>query len=397
MRVAISTLIVRPGRSGSNETYLVNLIDALARIDNQNEYLLFVTPQNRHRFESVFSARFRPVVMPDLAYRRPVRAFFDQFIVPIIAATRGVTVLHYPGTIGSILKLRCPRTVVTIHYDVDNLHAPSINLLKRFYFDALFSASCGAASQMIVPSKVFKQKLAAHWRLPLQRLSVVYHGVKAGTHFENISMLLDKYGIQTQYLLAVTNSLPHKNLFRILEAFALIKQRWMGNCQLVLVGDIAPHLVRTLCANAVDPRLRVPDQDVIILGYLQHDEVIDLYAHATLLLNPSLTESSSMTVLEAAANGVPVVASDIPVHREILGAAGVFVDPYSSVAIADACVRLMQDTRMRSALVEAGLEKAAPFTWERTAYDTLAVYAKTASVDPLTSGKIHYTSSDRDA
>lgn len=377
---------MRPGQSGSNESYLVNLIDALARIDDKNEYLIFVMPQNRRSFESVFSSRFRPVVMPSLACIRPIRIFLDQFIVPKIAATRGVAVLHYPGTIGSMLKIRRPKVVVTVHYDVDDLHAPSISRLKRYYFNALFRASC-RARQLIVPSKTFKQNLAAHWRLPLHRLSVVYHGVKSRTHPENPSTLLDIYGIRTRYLLAVTTSLPHKNLPRILEAFALIKQRWMYNCQLVLVGDIAPQLVRTLCAKIEYQGLRVPYKDVIVTGFLPHDKVIDLYAHADLLLNPSFTESSSMTVLEALANGLPVVASDIPVHREIIGDAGIFTDPHSSEAVADACFRLLQDTRMRSLLVSSGLVRAAQFSWERTAQNTLKVYEKAISSDALKKGR----------
>src|SRR5438105_9330682 len=100
MRIGISTLIVRPNNSGSNEPYLVNLVNELARIDHHNKYLLFVTPQNRACFERAYDAGFEEVVLPSFAYARPMRILSDQLLVPLIAARRQVDVLHFPGTIG---------------------------------------------------------------------------------------------------------------------------------------------------------------------------------------------------------------------------------------------------------------------------------------------------------
>lgn len=382
MRVGISTLIVRPGRSGSNELYLVNLINALAGIDGQNEYLLFVTPQNRVCFEPVFSARFRPVVMPSQAYMRPVRMFLDQFAVPIIAASRGVDVLHFPGTIGSVLPLRRPRSVVTVHYYVGDLLAPSLNRVNRLYFTTLFWASCRAASRLIVPSETFKQHLSAHRRLPESQLCMVYHGVRSGrsgTHSRDRPIVLNRYRIRPGYLLSVTNSLPHKNLWRLVEAFMFIKRQRSADTQLVLIGDVEAHTLRALGAKMAGPQWAMSEKDIVVTGFLPHDEVMELYTHAFLVVNPTLMESASMTVLEGLARGVPVVASDIPVHREILGDAALLVDPLSSEAIADACLRLLNDAQLRSLLIQRGLERAASFTWERTARNTLAVYQQAAS------------------
>src|ERR1043166_6110313 len=159
MRIGISTLIFRPNRSGSNEPYVVNLVKALARVDSSNEYLLFVTPQNRAYFKHVWRPQFVPVVFPRLAYMRPVRIFLEQFVLPFIAAKRSVDVLHFPGTIGSILRLKRPSNVVTVHYCLDDELAPSCSAAKQVYVKSLFKRSCRAASRLIVPSSTFKKHL----------------------------------------------------------------------------------------------------------------------------------------------------------------------------------------------------------------------------------------------
>lgn len=123
MRIAISTLIVRAGLRGSNESYLVNLVAALEALDSENEYLLFVTPQNAGSF-TVSNPRFRLISVPSWGYSRAGRILLDQFVLPFWARQLGATVLHYPGTLGSLVRLRSPEQVVTVHYDVDPAHAP---------------------------------------------------------------------------------------------------------------------------------------------------------------------------------------------------------------------------------------------------------------------------------
>jgi len=376
MKIAISTLIVRPERSGSNEPYLVNLIDALAQIDDQNEYLLFVTQQNRRTFERVFSAQFLPVTMPDWAYTRPGRIFLDQFIVPIIAQAKGVDVLHFPGTVGSIVPLPGIKMVVTVHYDIDSAHAPSISWSKRLYFNSLFRLSNRNASLLIVPSQSFGQSLAERWHLPSKKVRVVYHGlnvclVNQLTPFRTIQ---DRYGLRPGYLLSVTNSLPHKNLSGLLEAFAILRRQITDNPQLVLVGDIAKAVLYAKKQAIISKNIDLPVDDIISTGFLPHSEVYALYAHAFVMINPSFTESASMTVLEAIANGCPVVASNIPVHHEILGEAGLFVDPSSAKKIASACFQLFGDSSLRQVMISRGLTKAREYSWKKTALDTLSVY-----------------------
>ena len=130
-RIAVSTLIVIPGKSGSNESYLVNLIRALARLDRSNQYILFVTRQNEHLFNEA-GPNFASVRVR-VGSSRLLRILFEQFVLPFRARRLGADVLHYPGTVGSVLHPRKPRQVVTVHYDIDDAHAQSVSWPRKIY------------------------------------------------------------------------------------------------------------------------------------------------------------------------------------------------------------------------------------------------------------------------
>lgn len=374
MRIAISTLVMRPGRTGSQEPYLVNLVAALSRLDDKNQYLLFVTRHNRPKFERETSQSFQFVQLP--AYARPVRILLDQFAIPFLSVCRGVDVLHFPGTVGSIAPLLGVKMAITVHYDLDEAHAPSISWSKRLYFDSLFRLSSRNASVLIVPSQSFGQSLAARWHLPSKNLVVAYHGVdiRPVEQIAPFQTIQSRYGLRPGYLLSVTNSLPHKNLSGLLEAFATLRQQSAVDPQLVLVGDIVRTVLDAKAQAIIATGVELPVEDIVSTGFLPHSEVFSLCAHASVMLNPTFTESSSMTVLEAMGCGLPVVASNIPVHREILGDVGVLVDPRDSTAIGEACARLLTDNPWRTTLAAKGVNRAREFSWDQTARQTIAAY-----------------------
>ena len=377
MRIAISTLIVRVGLSGSNESYLVNLVAALEAVDSENEYLLFVTPQNAGSF-TVSSPRFRLITVPSWGYSRAGRVLLDQLVVPFWARRLGATVLHYPGTLGSLVRLRNPAQVVTVHYDVDPTHAPSVSRLKRAYYATLMRRTRETAGAMIVPSRTFGETFGARWRIPSGKLKVVYHGV--GARRRDAASAREGYDLLTRlalapgYLLCVTNALPHKNVPCLLQAYATMVSKMSCRVPLVLVGDVSRSALRDWMGELDAADMRVPIDRVVLTGVLSPAQVGILYQHAALMVTPTLNESFSLPVLEAMVNGCPVVASDIPVHREVGGDAAILVPPESPDRLSEACCALLTDERQRRVLVERGLQRAAQFSWERMARATMAVY-----------------------
>lgn len=377
MRIAISTLIVRAGLSGSNESYLVNLVPALEALDSENEYLLFVTPQNAGSF-TVSSPRFRLISVPSWGYSRAGRILLDQFVLPFWARRLGATVLHYPGTLGSLVRLRSPAQVVTVHYDVDPAHAPSVSHLKRAYYATLMRRTRETARAIVVPSHTFGQTFGTRWLIPEGKLQVVHHGVSAeprgAANAQEAPRLLAELSLAPGYLLCVTNALPHKNVPCLLGAYATLVSRMGCTAPLVLVGKVSQRALREWVGQLDGAGVRVPIHRVMLTGVLSPAHVGMLYQHASLMVTPTLTESFSFPVLEAMANGCPVVASDIPVHREIGGDALILVPPQSPERLAEECWALLTDAGRRGVLVERGLRRAAQFSWERTARETIAIY-----------------------
>ena len=158
------------------------------------------------------------------------------------------------------------------------------------------------------------------------------------------------------------NRLPHKNFERLLRAWALISKA--ERPKLVITGSHGDDPLAPLVA-ALDL-----DDDVELLGWVAEDDLADLYRGASVYVFPSLFEGFGLPVLEAMARGCPVIASDIPVLREVGGDAAVYVDALDPTAIASAVCRVIGDQDVRAEFASAGRARAVSFTWARAAAAT---------------------------
>jgi glycosyltransferase involved in cell wall biosynthesis len=186
---------------------------------------------------------------------------------------------------------------------------------------------------------------------------VVLHGV------EPDFFTLDRTRTEP-FVLCVSTLHPHKNLDRLIRAYARSKREW----HLVIVG------MRGFFARAIDAliaELGVKDS-VQLTGWIPRNELLLLYAKACAFVYPSTFEGFGMPVLEAMAAGVPVACSDIPPLREVAGEAALFFDPLDEDAIATALDRIVTEEPLRAQLILAGPERASAFSWERAAWETLA-------------------------
>ena len=162
-----------------------------------------------------------------------------------------------------------------------------------------------------------------------------------------------------RYFLFVGNDKPHKNVARLVEAFASVP-----GPQLVLVGGEFE-------------RFRNRDR-VVLAGFVSSDQLAALYRGAIALLIPSLEEGFGLPALEAMACGTPVITSNSLALVEITGDAALHVDARSVAAIADAMTRVMRDETLRGSMIARGVERAAAFTWRRCAELTREIYRSIA-------------------
>ena len=234
--------------------------------------------------------------------------------------------------------------VVTIH---DLIHLRHRNPLARVYARTMIGRAVRTSRRVITVSNAARDEIAAEFG-HAEKIAVTYNGVdpvftSAGTKAAG------------RYFLFVGNDKPHKNVDRLVAAFARVP-----DAQLILAGGTFD-------------RLRDRDR-IVIAGFVSSEELASLYRGAIALVLPSLKEGFGLPALEAMACGAPVITSNAPALIEITGDAALHVDGRSIEAIAGAMTRVMNDEGLRASMIERGIERAKAFTWRRCAELTREIY-----------------------
>ena len=267
--------------------------------------------------------------------------------------------------------LPCP-AVVTVH-DLIHLRFPvrHRHLLAPVYARVMLRVAVRRARRLITVSESTRRDLVERLGARPERIRVIPNGV--GAPFgppeprDAGDSMLHELGVARPYFLFAGNPLPHKNLARLLEAFAGLPP---GLGRLVLVGipPVARPSVAALCARpGLGARVRIlPPVPAIVLARL--------YQSATLVVCPSLWEGFGLIALEAMACGAPVVAGNRGGLPEVVGEAGLLVDPTDVDALREAMYTLADQEPLRAALRARGLARARAFSWRHVAEATVAVY-----------------------
>ena len=372
MHIAIDAHSVGTGLAG-NETYAANLVEALAEVDSENTYTVYVTrPEALARFENRWpNVRARrtlphtplvriPVTLSAELRRRPVDLLHVQYTAPPLAP--------------------CP-VVATIH-DLSFEHIPeTFNRRSRVHRRLTGRAPARSADHVIAPSEYTRRDLIDTYGLDPARVTAI--PLAASAHFrrvedaDEIERVRRLYGIGREYVLAVGSIQPRKNLARLVRAYSgLRRERGRSNLpQLVLVGKRAWLYGETL--KAVEEE-GVGDS-VVMTGYVSEGDLPALYTGALCFAYPSYYEGFGLPPLEAMRCGTPVLTGDRTSLPEVVGDAGLTADPFDTGALAGALARLIEDAPLRAELGARGLKRARAFDWRDTARMTLQVYRRVIS------------------
>ena len=369
LHIAIDAHSVGTGLAG-NETYITNLIEALAACDTDNRYTLYVT---RRAAVERFAGRW-----PNFAVRLTLpHAPLVRIPVTLVRELRRrprVDVLHVQYTAPPFAP--CP-VVATVH-DLSFEHLPA-TFKRRSWMQLRLTVrrTVRQAAQVIAPSEFTARDLAATYRLTPERINVI--PLAAAEHFApaapaEIARVRRRYGLAGDYVLAVGSIQPRKNLPRLIRAYsALRRARPQAKLpQLVLAGKKAWLYDETLRAVAACGRA----QDVLLTDYVDEADLPALYTGALCFAYLSYFEGFGLPPLEAMRCGAPVLAADRTSLPEIVGDAGLLVDPFDEEAITHALARLIDDAALRAELRVRGLAQAARYRWHDTARRTLEVYQR---------------------
>lgn len=365
MRIGLETSALYVDRGGT-ATYVRQLAESLAAQPGVSiEPLAFRTAQTSRK---TLSSRLGTL-------RRDL--LWSQVTLPMQADRRGVDVLHLTG--GAIpLASRCPR-VVTVHDDVSVLHHREFYTPWMVYYTRLVrSRAIKRAQAIITQSEFSRQAMAQTLGLAYDRITVIPLGVNERFLLpiapEELEEARTRLGLRRPYLLHVGVLSPRKNLVRLMRAYQAVRRHFAIPHQLVLAGSRGWGDEEILAARAqLDP-----DGNDILLPGAVVDDLPALYRMADLVVYPSLYETFGLPPLEAMASGAPVVASNVTAIPEVTGDAALLVDPTDEGALAEAIWQALSSPTRRDEMIRRGKERAAAFTWQRTAAETIKVYQRAA-------------------
>lgn len=369
MRIAIDAHSVGTGLGG-NESYAANLIEALAEIDSVNDYTLYVT-----RDEAV--ARFRHR-WPNFKVRSTLpHTPLIRIPLTLSAELRShpVDVLHVQFTSPPFAP--CP-VVVSIH-DLSFEHLPeTFNRRSRAQLRFTVRRSARRAARVLALSEHTRHDIISTYKIAPELVTAI--PLAAPTHFcpvddeTELQRVRQTYGINGEYILSVGSIQPRKNLSRLFSAYESLRRvRTKGSLpQLVIVGKRGWLYRETLKA------IEEFDDGVIVTGYVPEADLPALYSGALCFVYPSFFEGFGLPPLEAMKCGTPVVTGDRTSLPEVVGDAGVMVNPFDTEAIASAISSLIDDSSLRARLRIKSLNRARIFDWRETARQTLEVYKQAA-------------------
>ncbi len=350
----------------------LELIKNLQKIDTENEYVIFVKPDEDNTCIPN-APNFKIVELGGGPYPT-----WEQIALPRAAKNEGCELLHCTSNTGPIWS-KVP--LITILHDI--IYLESVSIFKKsgtwyqkfgnMYRRLVVPPVARKSKKVITVSNFEKDRIRNFMGLG-DNLTAIYNGV--GEHFVKITdkdVLLkakQKYKLPDNFMFFLGNTDPKKNTPNVLKAFADFNSHSETKYKLVML-DYEENALMQVLNGIGHPEIRT---DIVMAGYVPNAEMPAIINQCKVFLYPSLRESFGIPILEGMACGVPVITSNTSSMPEIAGDAAILVDPTKPDEIVSAIERILGDEKFRDALCEKGIERAAQFSWKHMAEKYLELY-----------------------
>ena len=357
LRIGVNALYLIPGGVGGTEIYLRSLLQALAGIDAENEYVIFT---NREPGVDITPAQtnFTTAVQPVSAVNRISRVLWEQSGLPMAVAHRRIDVLLNPGFTSPLF---CAAPTVTVFHDMQHKRHPEyFRWFELPFWRLILFVSALRAKRLVAVSTSTRNDMLRYYPIDPGCIEVIPHGVSD----EFFELGADRNG---DYILCVSTLHPHKNLEQLIRVFARIHTEKPG-LRLVMAGMRGFHceqleaLIASLGMNGT----------IEVTGWIERAALLDLYRHARAFCYPSTFEGFGMPILEALASGLPTVCANREPMSWVAGGAAILFDPLSDDSLLAAMRRSLDDKD----ICILGPPRARQFSWHTAAKATLAVLSK---------------------
>ena len=362
---------------GGNSTYTKGLIEALAKIDKKNKYYLcyyvhdFLPGRTRNNIDSK-NFKLTPVYFSRLGFNLPVQFIksVNRISLKVFTKLNKVNLFHFTNPLNFIEGLG--KSVVTLH-DLSVLHhsqwakSSSLEFFKKNIKNILTQAS-----KIIAVSNFTKDDIIKFFNIERERITVIYEGAKDIFYPDlDKKYLKNKFNLEN-YILYVGQLQPRKNVIRLLIAYSKLDINLRNKYSLVLVGTPRDNNFANKIAKIIK-EFKINNY-VKQLDWVKDEDLPKLYSGAKLFIFPSLFEGFGLPVLEALSCGVPVITSNVSSLPEVVGRAGILVNPEKVDEIKLSMDKVLLDEKIYQNLKNNCLKQAAKFNWQKAAKETLAVY-----------------------
>lgn len=351
-----------------NEVYIRSLLDAFAAIDNKSEFIAYVSTAEGGR------AVPRRFACQSVSRNPWVRLGVD---LPRRLRVDRPDLVHVQYT----APLVCPAPVVVSVHDISFLDHPEyFNPPRALQLRLTVSRTVRRAARILTGSEFSRDAMVRAFGLAPDRITVVPNAAapifRPLAHEDSAAWVRKRFDIPGPYILTVGDLQSRKNQVGLIRAFAaLARERPDLPHRLVLAGKESWHakvVHRAAAESGVSGR-------IYFIGFVSDEELVRLYNGCELFVFPSFYEGFGLPVLEAMACGRPVACSNGSAVRETADSCAILFDPHSTAEMVRAIRDLALESELRTRMGRLGVQRAAHFSWRKTAEKTLEVYYEIAS------------------
>jgi len=349
------------------------------------EFVIFLRKENWHEYKSN-NPNFKKVLADYQWY-----GLKEQIFMPFKIYQTKIDLMHFPHFNVPIFYFK--PFIITIHDLIlkrfstsrASTLSPFLYLLKNLAYKIVIFSAVKRAKKIIAVSNYTKNDILKYFKIKNVKIKVVYEGVslQSRPRLETYNLCkgcMFQGTALSSYLLYVGNAYPHKNLERLILAFAKIvnnKQRTTNNkysnLQLVLVGEL-DYFYKRLKNFVINSKLQIQDS-VIFADFVPDKKLITLYQNASAYVFPSLYEGFGLPPLEAMAHGLPVVCSNSSCLPEILGKSAVYFNPKNVNDMAKKIQQVLEDEKLQKKIINHGFKVIKKYSWFKMAQEIMKVYS----------------------
>jgi len=371
MKIGIDARMFGPKQGGLGR-YIEQLIINLEKIDTTNDYSIFLCKENWDDYNPL-NPKFKKVLADIKWY-----GWTEQLLFPSIINKKKIDLMHFPHWNVPILYNK--NFVVTIH-DLLLIHFPTrrastlgplLFWFKNQMFKLTLNHAVKKAKKIITVSKFTKQDILQTLKIASEKIAVIHLAPSEKITTEIPFSIYKKYNINKPYWLYVGVAYPHKNLFKLIDAWEIFCKQHNYSHNLVLTGK-KNYFYKQLENYIQQKNIK----DTILTDFVPDAELPELYRNASLYVFPSLYEGFGLPPLEAMQHKLPVISSDRTCMPEILEEAAVYFNPEEPHTITNAANLVIKDNIIREKLVNKGQKLLQKYSWKETASKTLQIYNNT--------------------